>query len=112
MINVIIILIITLIIFNLIINIDYAFAVKRNFIHNTNSKDANQKTKQNIECDSDAKCSNQSQQQQQQQKTKQNIECDIDAKCSNYSTSNNVVCKDRSVCLIQYQGPFQLANPY
>jgi hypothetical protein len=87
MINVIIILIITLIIFNLIINIDYAFAVKRNFIHNTNSKDANQKTKQNIECD-------------------------IDAKCSNYSTSNNVVCKDRSVCLIQYQGPFQLANPY
>ena len=78
---------ITLIIFNLIINIDYAFAVKRNFIHDTNSKHANQKTKQNIECD-------------------------IDAKCSNYSTSNNVVCKDRSVCLIQYQGPFQLANPY
>jgi hypothetical protein len=110
MINVITILMITLIVLNLVINIDYVFAVKRNSIHNSDSKDANQKTKQNIQCDVDAKCNNQS--QQQQQKTKQNIQCDVDAKCTNYSTSNNVVCKDRSVCLIQYEGPFQLANPY
>jgi predicted Holliday junction resolvase-like endonuclease len=110
MINVITILIITFIVFNLIINIDYVFAVKRHSLHNSNSKDATQKTKQNIQCAIDTKCNNQS--QQQQQKTKQNIQCAIDAKCSNYSTSNNVICKDRSVCLIQYEGPFQLANPY
>ena len=110
MINVITILIITLIVFNLFININYVFAYKNNFIHNSNSEDTNRKTKQNIQCDINAKCNNQS--QQQQQKTKQNIQCDINAKCSNYSTSNMLVCKDRSVCLIQYEGPFQLSNPY
>ncbi len=108
--NIILIVLIHLIVINLIINIDYVFAVKNNLIHHNSSKDANQKSKQNAQCKNNVMCDNQS--FQQQQSTKQNIQCNIHAQCTNYSTSNIVLCKDRSLCLIQYEGPFVLSNPY
>ncbi len=110
--NIILIVLIHLIVINLIININYVFAVKNNLIHNNGGgKDANQKSKQNAQCKNNVMCDNQSL-QQQQQSTKQNIQCNIHAQCTNYSTSNIVLCKDRSLCLIQYEGPFVLSNPY
>ena len=94
------------------ININYVFAVKNNLIHNNGGggKDAHQKSKQNAQCKNNVMCDNQS--FQQQQSTKQNIQCNVHAQCTNYSTSNIVLCKDRSLCLIQYEGPFVLSNPY
>ncbi|MDQ6722682.1 MAG: hypothetical protein M3Z01_00225 [Thermoproteota archaeon] len=94
----------------MIINVNYVLAVKNNLLHNSNNKDANQMSMQNAQCKYNAKCDNQS--QQQHQLTRQNIQCNISAKCTNYSTSNIVVCQDRALCLIQYEGPFVLSNPY
>jgi predicted Holliday junction resolvase-like endonuclease len=111
--NVILIMIISVIVINLFININYIFAIKNDSLSSDNNgNDVKQMNKQNIKCNINAKCNNQSQQQQQQQQTHQNIKCNINAKCTNYSTSNIVVCKERSVCLIQYEGPFELSNPY
>ncbi|HEY0580352.1 MAG TPA: hypothetical protein VGC75_06565 [Candidatus Nitrosocosmicus sp.] len=86
--NVIIIMIISVIVINSIININYVFAIKNNSLSSDNNGNG------------------------VNQMNKQNIKCNIDAKCTNYSTSNIVVCKERSVCLIQYEGPFELSNPY
>ncbi len=108
--NVILIMIIPLIIVNLIINVNYVLAVKNNLLHNSSNKDANQMSMQNAPCKNNAKCDNQS--QQQHQLTRQNIQCNISAKCTNYSTSNVIVCQDRALCLIQYEGPFVLSNPF
>jgi predicted Holliday junction resolvase-like endonuclease len=109
--NVILIMIIPVIVINLIININYVFAIKNDSLSSdNNSMDVNQKNKQNLQCNINAKCNNQSQQHQIQ--THQDLKCNINAKCTNYSTSNLVVCKERSVCLIQYEGPFELLNPY
>ncbi len=108
--NIMSILVFTLIVLNSIININYVLAFKRESIHNSTDKYIQQKSKQNIQCSVNANCNNQA--AQQQQTTRQNIQCDVDAKCNNYSNSNMVVCKERSVCLFQYDGPFRLANPY
>ncbi|MGN6624106.1 MAG: hypothetical protein ACTHKF_06165 [Candidatus Nitrosocosmicus sp.] len=112
--KVIFFIIITLISINVSIYTNYAFASDNLPLTEKNDKTPNQNSKQNIECKSSIRCDNQSeqQQQQQQQKTKQKIECDINAKCTNFSTSNIVVCTERSVCLLQYDGPFQMVNPY
>jgi hypothetical protein len=110
--KVIFIVIVTLAFINLVIFTNYAFALENFSDNNSNSKDSNQQNKQTIQCKNSFKCDNQSQQQQHQQKTKQNIDCAVNAKCTNYSTSNIVFCSEHSVCLLQYQGPFQLANPY
>ncbi len=116
--NIILIVLVHLIVLNLIININYVFAVKNNLIQDNSGgggghgagKETNQKSKQHAQCRDNVMCDNQS--LQQQQSTKQNIQCNIHAQCTNYSTSNIVLCKDRSLCLIQYEGPFVLSNPY
>ena len=114
--KVIIIIIITLIFINVSIHNNYAFAEDNLPLKSSDEKVSNQNSKQNILCKSTIRCDNQSeqqqQQQQQQQKTRQKIECNVNAKCTNYSTSNIVVCNERSVCLLQYNGPFQMVNPY
>ena len=108
--NIMSILVFTLIVLNSIININYVFAFKRELLHSSGDKYIQQKSKQNIQCNINANCNNEA--AQQQQTTRQNIQCDVNAKCNNYSNSNMVVCKERSVCLFQYDGPFRLANPY
>jgi len=109
--KVILFIMITLLFINLVLFANYGFALK-NSSNNNNSRGSNQESKQNIHCKNSFKCDNQSQQQQHQQQTKQKIDCAINAKCTNYSTSNIVFCSEHSVCLLQYEGPFQLANPY
>ena len=46
------------------------------------------------------------------QDNNQNNQCRDSAKCVNESVSNIFVCEERSLCLIQYEGPFELLNPY
>ena len=110
--KVILFIMITLLFINLILFTNYGFASENSSNNNSNSRSSNQESKQNIQCKNSFKCDNQSQQQQHQQQTKQKIDCAINAKCNNYSTSNIVLCSERAVCLLQYEGPFQLANPY
>jgi hypothetical protein len=110
MMKVILFIMITLLFINLSLITNYGFASENS--SNSNSRSSNQESKQNIQCKNSFNCDNQSQQQQHQQQTKQKIDCAINAKCTNYSTSNIVFCSERSVCLLQYEGPFQLANPY
>ena len=112
MIKVILFIMITLLFTNLVLYTNYGFTLENYSDNNSNSRSSNQESKQNIHCKNSFKCDNQSQQQQHQQKTKQEIDCAINAKCTNYSTSNIVYCSEHSVCLLQYEGPFQLANPY
>ena len=112
MIKVILFIIITLLFINLSLITNYVFASKNSPNNYSYSRSLNQDSKQNIQCKNSFTCDNQSQQQQHQQQTKQKIDCAINAKCTNYSTSNIVFCSERSVCLLQYEGPFQLANPY
>ena len=39
-------------------------------------------------------------------------QCRDGANCVNESVSNIIVCEEKSLCLIQYEGPFELLNPY
>jgi len=71
-------------------------------------KDINQDNHQNNHCKDSAKCENQS----LEQLNNQNNHCKDSAKCVNESVSNIFVCEERSLCLIQYEGPFELLNPY
>jgi hypothetical protein len=63
---------------------------------------------QNNQCKDSAKCENQSLEQLNNQVN----QCKDSANCVNESVSNIFVCEERSVCLIQYEGPFELLNPY
>lgn len=63
---------------------------------------------QNNQCKDSAKCENQSLEQLNNQVN----QCRDGANCVNESVSNIFVCEERSVCLIQYEGPFELLNPY
>ncbi|VFJ12842.1 hypothetical protein [Candidatus Nitrosocosmicus franklandus] len=72
------------------------------------SKDIVQDNNQNNQCRNSAKCENQS----LEQLNNQNNQCRDSAKCINESVSNIFVCEERSLCLIQYEGPFELLNPY
>ena len=63
---------------------------------------------QNNQCKDSAKCENQSLEQLNNQVN----QCSDGANCVNESVSNIFVCEERSVCLIQYEGPFELLNPY
>ncbi len=60
------------------------------------------------DCKGSDKCTVESQQQQ----TNQDMSCVKSAKCINQSTSHIVICKESSLCLVQYDGPFELSNPY
>jgi hypothetical protein len=63
---------------------------------------------QNNQCRDSAKCENQSLEQLNNQVN----QCRDGANCVNESVSNIFVCEEQSVCLIQYEGPFELLNPY
>jgi len=71
-------------------------------------RDLIQDNYQNNQCKDSAKCENQSLEQLNNQVN----ECRDGANCVNESVSNIFVCEERSVCLIQYEGPFELLNPY
>ena len=115
--NIIMITIITIFALFLVVNTNYSFADK---IDKDNSANNNDNTKdqetsdvlqdnfQNNHCQDSAKCDNQS----LEQLNNQNNHCQDSAKCINESVSNIFVCEEKSLCLIQYEGPFELLNPY
>ncbi len=93
----------------LIIDINYVFAYNKYDKTNSNDNDVvNQNDDQNNQCKDSARCDNQS----LEQLNNQNNQCKDSARCINQSTSNIVVCREKSVCLVQFQGPFELLNPY
>lgn len=119
--NIIILSLITMITLFLVINTNYIFADKIDSSEFSDKaqevqpenqadevKDINQDNYQNNHCRDSAKCENQS----LEQLNNQNNHCRDSAKCVNESVSNIFVCEERSLCLIQYEGPFELLNPY
>jgi hypothetical protein len=98
----------------LIINTNYVFADNKDPEIQTkedtdeNGRDLIQDNYQNNQCKESAKCENQSLEQLNNQVN----QCRDGANCVNESVSNIFVCEERSVCLIQYEGPFELLNPY
>ena len=119
--NIIILSVITLITLFLVINTNYIFADKidsSDLFEQSDvepsqdqinlDRDIIQDNYQNNQCKDDAKCDNQS----LEQLNNQNNQCKDDAKCVKESVSNIFVCEERSLCLIQYEGPFELLNPY
>ena len=119
--NIIILSLITMITLFLVMNTNYIFADK---IDSTEALDKSegvqsknqdnegreliQDNYQNNRCTDSAKCENQS----LEQLNNQNNQCRDSANCVNESVSNIFVCEERSLCLIQYEGPFELLNPY
>jgi hypothetical protein len=97
-----------------IINTNYIFADNKDPGTQTKdgmdeeNRDLVQDNYQNNQCRDDAKCDNES----LEQLNNQNNQCRDDANCVNESVSNIFVCEERSLCLIQYEGPFELLNPY
>ncbi len=119
--NIIILSLITMITLFLVINTNYIFADKIDSSELSDEvqdvqpenqpddvKDINQDNYQSNHCKDSAKCENQS----LEQLNNQNNHCKDSAKCVNESVSNIFVCEERSLCLIQYEGPFELLNPY
>ena len=131
--NITIIIVISLIATILIIDTNYAFAKK----HDLSQENKNTDTNPIKDCKGSGKCTIESQQDQsqknkntatnpgddckgsdkctiesQQQQTNQDMSCVKSAKCVNQATSNIVICKESSMCLVQYDGPFELSNPY
>ena len=103
--NITMIIVISLIATILIINTNYAFAKKHDLSQKNKDTDLNPKEE---DCRGSDKCTIESQQQQ----TNQDMSCVKSAKCINQATSNIVVCKESSLCLVQYDGPFEISNPY
>jgi hypothetical protein len=97
-----------------IINTNYVFADNKDTQDQTNegineqTRDLVQDNYQNNQCRDDAKCDNQS----LEQLNNQINQCRDGANCVNESASNIFVCEERSLCLMQYEGPFELLNPY
>jgi len=97
-----------------IMNTNYVFADNKDTQTKTNegitepNRDLVQDNYQNNQCKDDAKCDNQS----LEQLNNQINQCREGANCVNESVSNIFVCEERSLCLIQYEGPFELLNPY
>jgi|ERR1044072_2421293 hypothetical protein len=112
--NIMIIFVISMIMIFSIMNTNYAFAdnkdtqVKTNEDTDDQNKDLVQDNYQNNQCKDDAKCDNQSLEQLNNQVN----QCRDAANCVNESVSNIFVCEEKSLCLIQYEGPFELLNPY
>lgn len=115
--NIIMFTLITMITLFLVIHTNYAFADKIANVKsqeddlNGNDQENNdviQDNYQNNHCKDSAKCENQA----LEQLNNQNNHCKDDANCVNESVSNIYVCEERSLCLIQYEGPFELLNPY
>ncbi|MDR4492799.1 MAG: hypothetical protein R2685_18220 [Candidatus Nitrosocosmicus sp.] len=108
---------ITMIALFIVVNTNYSFANKMdkdNYANNFDdmkdqeTSDVNQDNYQNNHCKDSAKCENQS----LEQLNNQNNHCKDSANCINESVSNIFVCEEKSLCLIQYEGPFELLNPY
>ena len=97
-----------------IINTNYVFAdnkdpeIQTNEDTDENGRDLIQDNYQNNQCRDSAKCENQSLEQLNNQVN----QCRDGANFVNESVSNIFVCEERSMCLIQYEGPFELLNPY
>jgi hypothetical protein len=98
-----------------VINIPYVFADNKDPEIQTKEDDTDEQGQdliqdnyQNNQCRDSAKCENQSLEQLNNQVN----QCRDGANCVNESVSNIFVCEERSVCLIQYEGPFELLNPY
>jgi hypothetical protein len=98
-----------------VINTTYVFADNKDPEFQTKEDDTDEQGQdliqdnyQNNQCKDSAKCENQSLEQLNNQVN----QCRESANCANESVSNIFVCKERSVCLIQYEGPFELLNPY
>ena len=93
----------------LVIHVNYAFAANNDHldlgIGNKVEKHYNVK---NNDCDTKVGCNTPS----LEQLHNQDNQCEGNAKCTNESFSNIVLCKDNSLCLFQYEGPFELLNPY
>ena len=119
--NIIILSLITMITLFLVMNTNYIFADKIDSSELLDASDEGkaknqleegrdiiQDNNQNNQCRDSAKCENQS----LEQLNNQNNQCRDSAKCVNESVSNIFVCEERSLCLIQYEGPFELLNPY
>jgi competence protein ComGC len=106
--NIILLTVIPLMTIILIMNVNYIFADTNDQSENDKSKDIDQENNQGNQCKIDAKCDNTS----LEQLNTQGNQCKDNAKCINESISNIIVCKERSLCLMQYEGPFKLLNPY
>ncbi|CAN5615653.1 hypothetical protein BH23THE1_BH23THE1_10090 [soil metagenome] len=112
--NIMIISVISMITLFSIINTNYVFAdnidkeAQTNEGTNEQTRDLVQDNYQNNQCRDDAKCDNQS----LEQLNNQINQCRDGANCVNESVSNIFVCEERSLCLMQYEGPFELLNPY
>ena len=119
--NIMILTLITMITLFLVIDTNYIFADKIDSSERLDAYDEDkpetqleegsdiiQDNNQNNQCKDSAKCENQS----LEQLNNQNNQCKDSAKCVNESVSNIFVCEERSLCLIQYEGPFELLNPY
>jgi hypothetical protein len=98
-----------------VINTTYVFADNKDPEIQTKEDDTDEQGRdliqdnyQNNQCKDSAKCENQSLEQLNNQVN----QCRDGANCVNESVSNIFVCEERSVCLIQYEGPFELLNPY
>jgi hypothetical protein len=128
--NITIIIVISLIATILIINTNYAFAKKQDL--SQENKDTGEDCKGSDRCtiesqqdlsqknkdtdmnsnEEDCKGSDRCTIESQQQHTNQDMSCVKSEKCINQATSNIVICKESSLCLVQYDGPFELSSPY
>ena len=98
-----------------IINTNYVFAVNKDTQVESNDDDTGKQKRdliqdnyQDNQCRDGANCDNQSLEQLNNQVN----QCRDGANCVNKSISNIYVCEEKSLCLIQYEGPFELLNPY
>jgi hypothetical protein len=107
--NKIILWIIPLVAVILVIHVNYTFADNNDQLDNgVNNKAEKYDSGNNNDCDAEFECNIPS----LEQLHNQDNQCDGNAKCTNESFSNIVLCKDNSLCLFQYEGPFELLNPY
>jgi hypothetical protein len=126
--NITMIIVISLIATILIINTNYAFAKKHDLSQENKDEDCRASDKCTVEpqqdlsqenkdadlnpYEEDCRASDKCTVESQQQKTNQDMSCVNSAKCINQATSHIVVCKESSLCLVQYDGPFEISNPY
>ena len=92
----------------LIIHVNYTFAANNDQFDNDVNKEENYDNVKDNDCDTKFECNTPS----LEQLNNQDNQCEGNAKCTNESFSNIVLCKDNSLCLFQYEGPFMLLNPY
>lgn len=107
--NKILLWIIPLVALILTIHVNYSFAANNDQLDNDiNNKEEKRDNVKDGDCDTKFECNPPS----LEQLNDQDNQCQGNAKCTNESFSNIVLCKDNSLCLFQYEGPFELLNPY